>query len=84
MGKLGKVWTDLPDTGDEESYKEEFVAVFGAAWDRLLVGAEEPFVTHVYWDGYLEVTGIRTVTGLTLADLAGTAAGAPRFNIVAG
>jgi len=83
VGRLEKIWTEFPD-GDEEELKRHFDCFFKASWQQVMVGSEQPFAMHLFWDAYFSVRKITPVSGLTLADLAGAGQELTRFNIVAG
>lgn len=69
MGKLTAVWTNLPDSENEGLFKEEFYRFFGIRWDEVMLGAENPFDYHLYWDGYFAITEIEKIQGRTVLDL---------------
>jgi len=87
VGSLTAVWTDLPDQEDEMRFKKEFCRIFGAPWEELMVGADKPYDFHCFWDGFLAVSSMERISGVTVADLSTEVTGTTRqlgCNIIIG
>ena len=69
VGKLKKIWSEIPQDVSEEEYKKAFKDYFGAEWEEALNAVDMSFEYNVYNMGYFSAGDIEAVKDITLDQL---------------
>ena len=66
VGKLKKIWSEIPQDASEEEYKKAFKDYFGAEWEEALNAVDMSFQYNAYNTVYFSVDDIESIENITL------------------
>ena len=66
VGKLKKIWSEIPQDASEEEYKKVFKDYFGALWEEALNAVDMSFQYNAYNTVYFSVGDIESTENITL------------------
>lgn len=69
VGRLNRIWHEIPEDVSPEELQKAFYNYFGAKWEEILDAAEKTFAYNIFNNAYFSVRDVQPVENLTLDQL---------------